>query len=174
VKLWLVQAGNKLEKRKTTIKAQTLSPVFNESFAFNVPEKDKLAKEVNLVATVNSSLKIIGESTYCKVHMNDHQERFKTFEKSEEVGELNVQIMTLIQLIWSLNSSSLPLTAKSKTRHVYGILGAPDISVKERSLSYLENRIFETQHGLQIREPCLSFLESQTRCTMQICTKLFS
>ncbi|KAK5974160.1 Synaptotagmin-17, partial [Trichostrongylus colubriformis] len=52
VKLWLVQQGIKLEKRKTSVKPQTLAPLFNESFAFTVPSKDILEKDVNLVVTV--------------------------------------------------------------------------------------------------------------------------
>jgi hypothetical protein len=52
IKLWLIQSGSKLEKRKTTVKSQTLAPVFNESFAFSLPPPDKLDEEVQLVITV--------------------------------------------------------------------------------------------------------------------------
>jgi len=50
VKFWLVHQGNKWEKRKTTVKHQSLTPTFNETFSFTVP-KDKIA-ETQLVAAV--------------------------------------------------------------------------------------------------------------------------
>ncbi len=50
MKLWLVQGGNKIEKKKTTVKSQTLAPVYNESFTFLVAS-DKI-DEVQLVVTV--------------------------------------------------------------------------------------------------------------------------
>ncbi|XP_013416728.1 synaptotagmin-7 isoform X2 [Lingula anatina] len=37
VKIWLMQGGKRVEKRKTTVKWRNLSPVFNESFSFDVP-----------------------------------------------------------------------------------------------------------------------------------------
>jgi len=51
-KLWLVQKGTKLEKRKTTVKPQTLCPTYNEMFTFSVPGREKLEKEINLVISV--------------------------------------------------------------------------------------------------------------------------
>ncbi|XP_041351689.1 synaptotagmin-7-like isoform X2 [Gigantopelta aegis] len=37
VKIWLMQGGQKIEKKKTTIKKRSLNPVFNESFIFDIP-----------------------------------------------------------------------------------------------------------------------------------------
>jgi Ca2+-dependent lipid-binding protein len=50
VKLWLVQHGNKCDKRKTTVKHQSLTPSFNETFSFNIP-KEKIA-DTQLVAAI--------------------------------------------------------------------------------------------------------------------------
>ncbi|GMT16551.1 hypothetical protein PFISCL1PPCAC_7848, partial [Pristionchus fissidentatus] len=52
VKLWLVDNGMKLEKRKTAVKPCTLAPVFNESFAFEIPDREKILTDINLVVTV--------------------------------------------------------------------------------------------------------------------------
>lgn len=52
MKLWLVQADAKVEKHKTTVKSQSLSPTFNESFAFSLPPRAELDERVQLIATV--------------------------------------------------------------------------------------------------------------------------
>ncbi|KAK0395910.1 hypothetical protein QR680_001483 [Steinernema hermaphroditum] len=80
VKLWLVQQGNKLEKRKTSVKPQTLQPVFNESFAFQVPTKDKLEEEVNLVASVGSKT-LFTTSSFVHQVMN-----YDLLSSNEEIG----------------------------------------------------------------------------------------
>lgn len=51
MKLWIVYRGNKLEKKKTTVKTHTLAPVFNESFTFTVTA-DKV-DEIQLYAAVS-------------------------------------------------------------------------------------------------------------------------
>lgn len=37
VKIYLLYNGQRIAKKKTHIKKRTLSPVFNESFAFDIP-----------------------------------------------------------------------------------------------------------------------------------------
>lgn len=53
VKLAMYAGSQKIEKRKTSVKSQCLTPVYNESFAFTAPPKEKLQTEVNLVMTVS-------------------------------------------------------------------------------------------------------------------------
>lgn len=37
VKIYLLYNGQRISKKKTHVKKRTLSPVFNESFAFDIP-----------------------------------------------------------------------------------------------------------------------------------------
>lgn len=37
VKIYLLYNGQRIAKKKTHVKKRTLSPVFNESFAFDIP-----------------------------------------------------------------------------------------------------------------------------------------
>lgn len=39
VKIYLTYKGQRLAKKKTHVKKRTLSPVFNESFVFDVPQE---------------------------------------------------------------------------------------------------------------------------------------
>ncbi|XP_014680386.1 PREDICTED: synaptotagmin-7-like, partial [Priapulus caudatus] len=52
VKIWLVQNGKKLEKKKTLVKRVTLHPVFNESFLFIV-SADKIRDTALLVSAMD-------------------------------------------------------------------------------------------------------------------------
>lgn len=42
VKIYLLYNGQRIAKKKTHVKKRTLSPVFNESFAFDVPNNEVL------------------------------------------------------------------------------------------------------------------------------------
>lgn len=45
VKIYLLYNGQRIAKKKTHVKKRTLSPVFNESFAFDIPAAEVSAKE---------------------------------------------------------------------------------------------------------------------------------
>lgn len=51
VKIYLLYNGQRIAKKKTHVKKRTLSPVFNESFAFDIPTTEvinlKLDKTTN-------------------------------------------------------------------------------------------------------------------------------
>jgi len=50
VKIYLMMGGKRLKKHKTTVKKNTLSPYYNESFSFEVPEEN--LKKVSVIVTV--------------------------------------------------------------------------------------------------------------------------
>jgi len=53
VEIALMHKGFRLDKRRTAVKPQSQTPVFNENFLFTVPSpKKKLLDEVNMVLTV--------------------------------------------------------------------------------------------------------------------------
>lgn len=54
VKIYLLYNGQRIAKKKTHVKKRTLSPVFNESFAFDIP-----------VAEVNFKLFSINSLVFC-------------------------------------------------------------------------------------------------------------
>lgn len=54
VKLWLVQRNNRIERRRTSVRPQSVMPIFNESFTFGPFDaaEDALKRECNLVFTL--------------------------------------------------------------------------------------------------------------------------
>lgn len=50
VKIYLMQNGKRLKKKKTTVKSKTLNPYFNESFSFEIPFEQ--IQKVQVVITV--------------------------------------------------------------------------------------------------------------------------
>ena len=61
VKIWLMQNGKRVEKKKTTIKIKTRNAVFNESFIFNVT-MDKI-RETSLLVSVMDYDKLTSNDT---------------------------------------------------------------------------------------------------------------
>lgn len=57
VKIYLLYNGQRIAKKKTHVKKRTLSPVFNESFAFDIPTTE--VRRVSLYILLQFNIKIL-------------------------------------------------------------------------------------------------------------------
>lgn len=65
VKVWLMYKDKRVEKKKTVTKKRNLNPIFNESFAFDIPT-EKL-RETTIIITVMDKDKLSRNDVIGKV-----------------------------------------------------------------------------------------------------------
>lgn len=68
VKVWLMYKDKRVEKKKTVTKKRNLNPIFNESFAFDIPT-EKL-RETTIIITVMDKDKLSRNDVIGKVGLD--------------------------------------------------------------------------------------------------------
>lgn len=68
VKVWLMYKDKRVEKKKTVTKKRNLNPIFNESFAFDIPT-EKL-RETTIIITVMDKDKLSRNDVIGKIYLS--------------------------------------------------------------------------------------------------------
>ncbi|XP_067676120.1 synaptotagmin-7-like isoform X2 [Haliotis asinina] len=90
VKIWLMQGGTKVEKKKTIIKKRSLNPVYNESFIFDIPWEKM--RETCLEVSVMDFDKVGRNELIGKVILGAHSGPMETRHWNDMVSKPRQQV----------------------------------------------------------------------------------